>query len=123
MAFALGGAALRSPGGNPVRHRAGRLSATTYALVSFIDRKALGGVASVIGAGGNVGTAAAGFPMKGVGSVQFSKRWRCSACLLRCPATLTASVTMASANCRAHFAGNIKFRDACGSAGGGRPYV
>jgi NNP family nitrate/nitrite transporter-like MFS transporter len=42
----------------------------TYALVPFIDRKALGGVAGVIGAGGNVGAVAAGFLMKGVGDVQ-----------------------------------------------------
>jgi NNP family nitrate/nitrite transporter-like MFS transporter len=42
----------------------------TYALVPFIDRKALGGVAGVIGAGGNVGAVAAGFLMKGVGNVQ-----------------------------------------------------
>ena len=39
----------------------------TYALVPFIDRKALGGVAGIIGAGGNVGAVAAGFLMKGVG--------------------------------------------------------
>ncbi len=39
----------------------------TYALVPFIDRKALGGVAGIIGAGGNVGALAAGFLMKGVG--------------------------------------------------------
>ncbi len=32
----------------------------TYALVPFIDRKALGGVAGIIGAGGNVGAVAAG---------------------------------------------------------------
>jgi NNP family nitrate/nitrite transporter-like MFS transporter len=42
----------------------------TYALVPFIDRRALGGVAGVIGAGGNVGAVAAGFLMKGVGNVQ-----------------------------------------------------
>jgi NNP family nitrate/nitrite transporter-like MFS transporter len=42
----------------------------TYALVPFIDRKALGGVAGIIGAGGNVGAVAAGFLMKGVGGVQ-----------------------------------------------------
>ncbi len=42
----------------------------TYALVPFIDRKALGGVAGIIGAGGNVGAVAAGFLMKGVGNVQ-----------------------------------------------------
>jgi NNP family nitrate/nitrite transporter-like MFS transporter len=39
----------------------------TYALVPFIDRQALGGVAGIIGAGGNVGAVAAGFLMKGVG--------------------------------------------------------
>ncbi|HEX7668824.1 MAG TPA: MFS transporter [Polyangiaceae bacterium] len=42
----------------------------TYALVPFIDRKALGGVAGIVGAGGNVGAVAAGFLLKGVGSVQ-----------------------------------------------------
>jgi MFS transporter, NNP family, nitrate/nitrite transporter len=42
----------------------------TYALVPFIDRKALGGVAGIIGAGGNVGAVAAGFLLKAVGDVQ-----------------------------------------------------
>lgn len=42
----------------------------TYALVPFIDRKALGGVAGIIGAGGNVGAVAAGFLLKGVGNVE-----------------------------------------------------
>jgi NNP family nitrate/nitrite transporter-like MFS transporter len=42
----------------------------TYALVPFVDRKALGGVAGIIGAGGNVGAVAAGFLLKGVGNVQ-----------------------------------------------------
>jgi NNP family nitrate/nitrite transporter-like MFS transporter len=42
----------------------------TYALVPFIDRKALGGVAGIIGAGGNAGAVAAGFLMKGVGNAQ-----------------------------------------------------
>jgi NNP family nitrate/nitrite transporter-like MFS transporter len=40
-----------------------------YALVPFIDRKALGGVAGIIGAGGNIGAVAAGFLLKGVGTV------------------------------------------------------
>ncbi len=40
----------------------------TYALVPFIDRKALGGVAGIVGAGGNVGAVAAGFLMKGMGN-------------------------------------------------------
>ena len=42
----------------------------TYALVPFIDNKALGGVAGIIGAGGNVGAVLAGFLMKGTGSIQ-----------------------------------------------------
>jgi hypothetical protein len=42
----------------------------TYALVPFVDRKALGGVAGIIGAGGNVGAVLAGFLMKGTGDVR-----------------------------------------------------
>ena len=42
----------------------------TYALVPFIDSKALGGVAGIIGAGGNVGAVLAGFLMEGTGSIQ-----------------------------------------------------
>ena len=42
----------------------------TYALVPFIDRGALGGVAGIIGAGGNVGAVAAGFLMKGSASLE-----------------------------------------------------
>ncbi|WP_179404462.1 MFS transporter [Burkholderia guangdongensis] len=42
----------------------------TYALVPFIDRKALGGVAGIVGAGGNAGAVAAGFLLKSVGDVQ-----------------------------------------------------
>lgn len=36
----------------------------------FIDRNALGGVAGIIGAGGNVGAVAAGFLLKGVLDIQ-----------------------------------------------------
>ena len=42
----------------------------TYALVPFIDRSSLGGVAGIVGAGGNAGAVAAGFLLKGVGDVQ-----------------------------------------------------
>ena len=42
----------------------------TYALVPFVDRKSLGGVAGIVGAGGNVGAVAAGFLLKSTGSVQ-----------------------------------------------------
>jgi MFS transporter, NNP family, nitrate/nitrite transporter len=41
-----------------------------YALVPFIDRSVLGGVAGIIGAGGNIGGTAAGFLLRGIGSVQ-----------------------------------------------------
>jgi NNP family nitrate/nitrite transporter-like MFS transporter len=43
---------------------------STYALVPFVNRKALGGVAGIVGAGGNVGAVLAGFLMKGTGDVQ-----------------------------------------------------
>jgi len=42
----------------------------TYSLVPFINRKALGGVAGIIGAGGNVGAVAAGFLVKGSSTTQ-----------------------------------------------------
>ncbi len=42
---------------------------STYALVPFIDRKALGGVAGIVGAGGNVGAVAAGFLLKATGNL------------------------------------------------------
>lgn len=42
----------------------------TYALVPFIDRDSLGGVAGIIGAGGNVGAVAAGFLLKGMFDIQ-----------------------------------------------------
>lgn len=47
----------------------------TYALVPFVDRKALGGVAGIVGAGGNVGAVAAGFLMKEVGDMQRTLLW------------------------------------------------
>lgn len=40
-----------------------------YALVPFVDRKALGGVTGIVGAGGNVGGVAAGFLLKFTGSM------------------------------------------------------
>jgi NNP family nitrate/nitrite transporter-like MFS transporter len=40
-----------------------------YALVPFINREALGGVAGIVGAGGNVGAVAAGFLLKGEGDM------------------------------------------------------
>ncbi len=66
-----------------------------YAIVPFIDRQALGGVAGIIGAGGNVGAVAAGFVMKGTGNVQnalFIIGWAVLACAI-CAATVRFSVT------------------------------
>jgi NNP family nitrate/nitrite transporter-like MFS transporter len=44
----------------------------TYSLVPFVNRNALGGVAGIVGAGGNVGAVAAGFMVKGAGSIQYA---------------------------------------------------
>ncbi|MGH8174898.1 MAG: NarK family nitrate/nitrite MFS transporter [Steroidobacter sp.] len=44
----------------------------TYALVPFVNRRALGGVAGIVGAGGNVGAVAAGLLVKGADSIQFA---------------------------------------------------
>ena len=41
-----------------------------YALVPFIDRKILGGVCGIIGAGGNIGGVAAGLLLRGTGDPQ-----------------------------------------------------
>ncbi len=41
-----------------------------YALVPFIDRKILGGVCGIIGAGGNIGGVAAGLLLRGTGNPQ-----------------------------------------------------
>jgi MFS transporter, NNP family, nitrate/nitrite transporter len=45
------------------------------ALVPFVDRKALGGVAGIIGAGGNVGAVLAGVLMRQLGDVQQCFGW------------------------------------------------
>ena len=42
----------------------------TYALVPFVAPTALGGVAGIVGAGGNVGAVLAGFLMKGTGDLR-----------------------------------------------------
>jgi NNP family nitrate/nitrite transporter-like MFS transporter len=42
---------------------------STYALVPFVDRKALGGVTGLVGAGGNAGAVAASFLFKGMGDL------------------------------------------------------
>jgi NNP family nitrate/nitrite transporter-like MFS transporter len=42
----------------------------TYALAPFVNRRALGGVAGIVGAGGNVGAVAAGFLVKGASSIE-----------------------------------------------------
>ncbi|MGQ0531011.1 MAG: MFS transporter [Panacagrimonas sp.] len=72
----------------------------TYALVPFIDRNALGGVAGIIGAGGNVGAVAAGFLMKGSASTQ--------ECLLILGVLVTVSAVCALA---VRFSSEHKTRD------------
>jgi len=66
----------------------------TYALVPFIDRKALGGVTGIVGAGGNVGAVAAGFLLKFSGnlpSALHSLGWAVLACAC-CAALVRFSV-------------------------------
>ena len=61
----------------------------TYSLVPFVNRSALGGVAGIVGAGGNVGAVAAGFIVKGASTIQQS--------LLMLGATVTISAICALA--------------------------
>jgi len=66
----------------------------TYALVPFIDRKALGGVAGIIGAGGNIGAVGAGFLVKATGNLPqalYLLGWIVLACAV-CAASVRFSV-------------------------------
>jgi len=66
----------------------------TYALVPFIDRKALGGVAGIIGAGGNIGAVGAGFLVKATGNLPqalYLLGWIVLACAV-CAAAVRFSV-------------------------------
>ena len=56
---------------SPARWAASFPTGSLYALVPFIDRKSLGGVCGIIGAGGNIGGVAAGFLLRGTGNMQF----------------------------------------------------
>ena len=65
-----------------------------YALVPFIDRKALGGVTGIIGAGGNIGAVAAGFLLKFSSSLPdalYSLGWAVLVCAC-CAAVVRFSV-------------------------------
>ncbi len=67
---------------------------STYALVPFIDRKSLGGVAGIIGAGGNVGAVGAGFLLKATGNLPdalYTLGWVVLACAV-CAAAVRFSV-------------------------------
>jgi len=67
---------------------------STYALVPFIDRKALGGVTGIVGAGGNVGAVAAGFLVKATGNLPqalYLLGWTVLACAL-CAAAVRFSL-------------------------------
>ncbi len=68
---------------------------STYALVPFIDRKALGVVAGIIGAGGNIGAVAAGFLLKASGDLPqalYILGWTVLCCAL-CAAAVRFSAT------------------------------
>ncbi|CAN0625184.1 MFS transporter, NNP family, nitrate/nitrite transporter [Burkholderia multivorans] len=84
----------------------------TYALVPFIDRKALGGVAGIVGAGGNVGALAAGFLMKGIGDVQHTLS------LLGLAVTASALCAMAVRFTDEHKAREAALRERALAAGG-----
>lgn len=84
----------------------------TYALVPFIDRKALGGVAGIVGAGGNVGAVAASFLLKGIGDVQHTLS------LLGTAVTATALCAMAVRFSEEHKAREAELRDRALAASG-----
>lgn len=77
----------------------------------FIDRKALGGVAGIVGAGGNVGAVAASFLLKGVGDVQHTLG------LLGLAVTATALCAMAVRFSEEHKAREAELRDRALAAG------
>jgi len=85
----------------------------TYALVPFVDRKALGGVAGIVGAGGNVGAVAAGFLMKGVGDVQQT------VVILGLFVTVSALCAIAVRFSAEHQASEAMLRDSALAAGAG----
>lgn len=68
----------------------------TYSLVPFVNRRALGGVAGIVGAGGNVGAVAAGFIVKGAPSIQEALF------MLGCIVTLSAACALAVRFSREH---------------------
>ena len=61
----------------------------TYAVVPFVNKKALGSVAGIVGAGGNLGAVAAGFLFKG------SLDWSVALMALGVFVTLSAFATLA----------------------------
>ncbi|MBN3792680.1 MFS transporter [Burkholderia sp. Ac-20353] len=84
----------------------------TYALVPFIDRKALGGVAGIVGAGGNAGAVAAGFLLKGIGDVQHTLS------VLGLVVTVSALCAMAVRFSEEHKAREAALRERALAAGG-----
>ena len=69
----------------------------TYALVPFVAPRALGGVAGIVGAGGNVGAVAAGFLMKGTGDIAQTLSILSGLVLLASLCAIAARFTMTSA--------------------------
>jgi len=90
----------------------------TYALTPFIDRQALGGVAGIIGAGGNAGAVAAGFLLKGAGSTSQGLFVLGAAVLVSafCAAAVRFSRAHQSAE-RAAYAAALEQRDAAPGLG------
>ena len=89
----------------------------TYSLTPFVNPRALGGVAGIIGAGGNVGAVAAGFLMKGAGSMK--EGLFILGCAVTASAFCAAAVRFGSEHKRAErqaYVDALEARDAADSA-------
>jgi NNP family nitrate/nitrite transporter-like MFS transporter len=69
-----------------------------YALVPFVDRKALGGVTGIVGAGGNIGAVLAGFLLKWTGDLP--QALFILGCAVIVCATFTATIRFSAAKKR-----------------------
>jgi NNP family nitrate/nitrite transporter-like MFS transporter len=63
----------------------------TYGIVPFVNKKALGAVAGIVGAGGNVGAVAAGFLFKAEG-ISYSQGFFYIGCVVACVSVLVLLV-------------------------------